>query len=101
MTPVSPTVINADTWIDQELASLRQSIELPGEIASTAPGAAPLRRRWPRGRAGTVRRVRVRGRAVVLRIRHALHARRFDILVFVAAALTSLALGVLIPLLLQ
>ena len=99
MTPVSRTAINADTWIDQELASLRQSIELPGEVASTAPGATPLRRRWPRGRAGTVRRVR--GRAVVLRIRHALHARRFDILVFVAAALTSLALGVLIPLLLQ
>jgi hypothetical protein len=91
---VSPTVTNADTWIDEELASLRQSVDLPGELASTDPRAAPP----PRRRA---RRAPMPRLTIVGRVQRELHARRFDIVFFFAAAFGSLALGLLIPLLLQ
>jgi hypothetical protein len=98
---VSPNVTHADTWIDEELASLRQSIELPGELASTEPRAAPLPRRRARGGPRSGRRTRMPRRTIIGRVRRRLHDRRFDVMVFVAAALSSLALGLLIPLLLQ
>jgi hypothetical protein len=45
--------------------------------------------------------MRMTGRTIIGRVRRRLHNRRFDIMVFVAAGLSSLALGLLIPLLLQ
>jgi hypothetical protein len=101
MTPVSPNITNADDWIDQKLAWLRQSIELPGEIASTEPGAAPLPRRRARGRAGSGRHARMPGGTIVGCILRELHARRFDIVAVVVPFLSSVALGFLIALLLK
>src|ERR1043166_3076828 len=99
--PVSPNVTHADTWIDEELASLRQSIELPGELASTEPPSAPLPRRRARGGPRFGRRTRLPRRTILGRVLRRLRDRRVDVMVFVAAALSSLALGLLIPLLLQ
>jgi hypothetical protein len=93
-----PNVTYADAWIDQELASLRQSVELPGESPSTEPSAAPLPRRWARR---SPRRARMPVRTIVRRIRLKLHARRFDIVVAIAAGLSSMVLGVLIALVLN
>jgi hypothetical protein len=96
--PVPPNVTNADAWIDHELASLRQSIELPGENASTESSAAPLPRRRTRGSA---RRARMPVRTIVRRVRHELHARGFDIVVAIAATLGSIGLGAPVALLLE
>jgi len=90
MTPMSQNVSNADTWIDHELESLRQSVEPSGEIESTAHHA-PLPHGGVRGAHGQIAR----------RLRNELHVRRFDVVVGVAAVVGSIALGALIPLLLQ
>jgi hypothetical protein len=85
-----PNVSNADTWIDQELDSLKQSVESPGELASTAR-ARHLPHRSVRGGRGAPAR----------RFRHALHARGFDLGVGIAAVFGAIALGAVIPLLLR
>ena len=90
MTPMSLNVSNGDSWIDQELESLRESVEPQGEIASIAR-TAPLPQGSARGGDGRI----------APRLRNELHARGFDVVVGVAAVLGSIALGALIPLLLR
>jgi hypothetical protein len=87
--------INTDNWIDEELASLQQSIELPGETASTEPGAAPLPRRRPAGRARSGRHTCVAER-IVRCVRRELRAHGADIATFVTAVLCAVAVGFLV-----
>jgi hypothetical protein len=90
--PMSPEV-NPDTWIDLELASLRQSTERRGETVRLKAGATEA---LPRQRARVDARSARPGRGPLRRVRQELFARSFDIAAGAVAALSAIALGLLV-----
>jgi hypothetical protein len=95
--PMSPEV-NRDTWIDQELASLRQSTERRSETVRLKAGATEA---LPREHARVDARSARPGRGPLRRVRQELFARSFDIAAGVVAALSAIALGLLVGILLH
>lgn len=95
---MSPEV-NPDTWIDQELASLRQSTERrSGETVRLKAGATEA---LPRERARVDARWARPGRGLLRQVRQELFARSFDIAAGVVAALSAITLGLLVGILLH